>query len=115
MIRSVGRVGKPHRQAWNGRARGAEHRQTIAHGVSRGFPSRIETSPGRGDRIRSPPEAAFTRAMLPRIRNLRVVGILRGSRHASRLRPRRNGVATSSSPFLSDSQGDEDIAAPKPF
>jgi hypothetical protein len=30
---------------------GAEHRQTIAHGVSRGFPSSCGPSPGRGDRF----------------------------------------------------------------
>ncbi len=30
---------------------GAEHRQMIAHGVSRGFPSLCGSSPGRGDRF----------------------------------------------------------------
>jgi hypothetical protein len=29
---------------------GAEHRQTIAHGVIRGFPSPCNSSPGRGNR-----------------------------------------------------------------
>jgi hypothetical protein len=40
-------------------ATGAEHRQTIAHGVSRGLRSQIGSSPGRGDRCRptSPFEA----------------------------------------------------------
>ena len=89
---------------------GPEGRKTVAHGVSCGLQREREPAPdGATD------SGALTRAMLPRIQILRGVGFFRSSRPASRLRPRRNGEATSSSPFQSNSQGGEDIAAAKAF
>ena len=52
MIRGVGRGAGPHRRAWDGRARGAEHRQMIAHGASRGL-SVKGNQPRRGARFRA--------------------------------------------------------------
>jgi hypothetical protein len=42
-------------------------------------------------------------------------GCLRKKPQNPRVAPASNGVATSSSPFQNHSQGDEDIASPKPF
>jgi hypothetical protein len=48
-------LSRPHCFQAEPRISGAEHRQTVAHGVSRGFASNCETSPGRGDRFPAAP------------------------------------------------------------
>ena len=51
-MRGPGRIGEPHRRVWDDQTRGAEHRQTIAHGVSRGLKRVLKIQPRRGARFR---------------------------------------------------------------